>query len=967
MSGPRIPSATYRLQFNREFGLEDARVLVPYLHALGVTDLYASPLLQAREGSGHGYDVTDPTRLNRELGGEEAFAGLAQALRQRDMGLVLDIVPNHMAAGTENPWWANVLRHGQDSAYATYFDIDWQPGRPGMAGKVLLPLLGSPYGAALENGELTLVLAENGFWVHYHEQRMPIKPGSYRRILALGTAGRGGQPEPGPAPGQLVKLAIELEKMPPSIDTDYTSAFRDITGRLWRLFQTSPEIKDCIDKALRAVNGTRGEPVSFDYLEDVLAEQHYRLAFWRAANREINYRRFFSISELVSVRVEYEHVFAATHDLVLRLGKAGLVTGLRIDHVDGLHDPEAYLCRLQERLGGEGESPGFYVVVEKILGSEEKLPTGWPVHGTSGYDFLNLVNGLFVYEEGLKQLEEIYRRHGGSAASFKEVVYGLKKRAMAELFGGEMRTLAGLLGRLAEQDRHGLDLTLDQLEEAVVEVIACFPVYRTYTRGFTVTAQDRAYIEQAVASAVRRNPDTARACGFLRRVLLLECGDNQPGEQRRNWLRFVMRWQQFTGPVTAKGVEDAAMYVYNRLVSLNEVGGEPDAAAVSVAEFHHHNRTRLKRHPHSMNATSTHDTKRSEDVRMRINVLSEIPALWAERLERWRRWNDRHKQSWNGRPVPGGNMEQFIYQTLVGAWPLNEEETPEFKERLEGYLVKAAREAGTHTGWLSPDEDYEKALVRFAMSILEPGEENLFLRDFTRFQACISYYGALGSLAQVLLKVASPGVPDFYRGTELWDFSLVDPDNRRPVDFGVRAALLAKLREREAGGKAALTALARELLDSWQDGRAKLFLVYRALQFRKARPDIFTHGEYIPVETSGPGAGHVCAFARRAGEGWALVAVPRLLALFRAGCGIPGGQDGPGGEPPGPFHPLGEETWGNSTLLLPGDAPGLWRNALTGETLTAEARPGRDVPPRDRVLPLGVVWRNFPVALLTGA
>ncbi|MCG8400525.1 MAG: malto-oligosyltrehalose synthase [Firmicutes bacterium] len=966
----RVPAATYRLQFNRAFGLDHARALVPYLHALGVTDLYASPLLQARPGSGHGYDVTDPARLNRELGGERAFAGLAEALRRHGMGLLLDIVPNHMAASAENPWWANVLRHGRGSPYARYFDINWQSARPGLTGRVLLPILGLPYGEALENGEITLVLAEAGFQVRYHDHRLPVKPGSYRQLLAEFIAS-GQHGDPGPAPRQLAELAAELDKLPPPADTCFTTAFREITGRLWRLYHTNPETETFIDNTLRAINGTKGETASFHRLDALLAGQHYRLAFWPTANREINYRRFFSISELVSVRAEDENVMAATHELVLHLARDGQVNGLRIDHIDGLHDPEAYLNRLQESLAGPGERPGFYVLVEKILGAEEELPAGWPVSGTSGYDFLNLVNGLFVHGEGLSQLEETYRRHGGWE-DFPAVVYKLKKRAMATLFGGEMRTLAQQLGDLAEQDRHGCDLTLDQLEEALVEVTACFAVYRTYTRGYRVTARDREYIEQAVTSAGRRSPDVRRACGFLRRVLLLDFSDHMLEGKRLAWLRFVMRWQQFTGPVTAKGVEDAAMYVYNPLISVNEVGGEPHAPAMPVALFHRRNRARLDRLPHSMNTTSTHDTKRSEDVRMRINVLSEIPARWAERLEHWRRWNHSRKPLWNGRPVPGGTMEQFIYQTLIGAWPFREDESADFKKRLESYLVKAAREAGIHTGWLRPVEDYEKALVQFAISILEPGKDNLFLPDFTRFQATAAYYGALGSLAQVLLKVTCPGVPDFYQGAELWDFSLVDPDNRRPVDFRERVDMLATLREREAGGEAAPAALARELLESWRDGRVKMFLTYRSLQFRKAHPDLFTRGEYIPVQAAGPGAEHVCAFARRAGQSWVLVAVPRLLALFLAGRGGPNDMDKPAGEPifpdPGnpdvdelltPKPPLGEKTWGGNSLLLPGDAPGQWQNVLTGENLSAKAGP------ETRALPLAAVWQSFPAALLT--
>ncbi len=952
MPVPRIPVATYRIQFNREFTMSDAGELVPYLHALGVTEIYASPLLQSRQGSSHGYDVTDPTRLNGELGGEDAFTGLVETLRKHGMGLLLDIVPNHMAASTENPWWTDLLQNGPGSRYAPYFDINWLPARAGLAGKVLLPVLGSPYGETLENGELLLELAAGGFRIRYREQHFPLAPGTYRQVLL-----KPGE-EPGVAPQQLQDLAQELDRLPPCDDAGFPAAFEGIIRRLWRLYQTVPEIKLYIDQNLQAINGVKKNPAGFNHLDDLLAAQHYRLAFWRLANREINYRRFFGVSDLVSIRIEDERVFNATHRLVLRLAREGQVTGLRIDHIDGLHDPEGYLKRLQKSLAGTAGSPGFYVVVEKILGPGEELPATWPVHGTTGYDFLNLVNGLFVHEEGLAQLQDTYTRFGGPRESFKEVAYRLKMRAMAELFGGEMKSLAAMLEHLAEQDRHGRDLSLDRLEEAVITVIACLPVYRTYTRDFTITGRNRAYIEAAVASAALRNPHNKRALAFLRRVLLLELSDHRAGELRQEWLRFVMRWQQFTGPVMAKGVEDAAMYVYNRLVSLNEVGSDPHAPAISLAKFHTSNRYRLEKLPHSMNATSTHDTKRSEDVRMRINVLSEIPGLWAEHLKRWRSLNERHKVIWHDRRVPGGNMEQFIYQTLVGAWPLREEEVPGFKKRLEGYLVKAAREAGTHTGWLRPNEDYEKALVQFANSILEAEKNKIFLEDFKRFQAIIARYGAINSLAQVLLKITTPGVPDFYQGTELWDFSLVDPDNRRPVDYDARVNALAQLREREK--TAGPLDMVKELLENWRDGRVKLFTIYRALRFRRANPGLFSSGEYIPLEVAGPGAGHVCAFARRAGNNWAIVAVPRLLAFMRyTRFGAKGGN----GKEEEMFPQnsiLGDEKWENTVLLLPDDAPRLWRNIFTRETLDTGAGPGagRDLPPAR-------VWNNFPVALFT--
>lgn len=1093
----RVPAATCRLQFNRDFRFADARALVPYLHALGVTDLYASPLLAARRGSPHGYDVTDPARLNPELGDEKDFAALVEALEQHEMGLLLDIVPNHMAAGSENPWWRDVLRNGPESPYAAFFDTDWRPAAgTGPAGKVLLPVLGAPYGEALENGELTIALTEEGFWLCYRELRFPLNRASSVRLLEHGLERLAKNPGFNhPAAAQLLDLIASLKGLPergkdenpgesggtgehkePGTpgepgESEGTGELRKGGGtpggaarrqtvweRLWRLYSEQPGIKAFIDENLRIINGKKGDPQSFNLLDRIIGEQFYRPAFWRVAGEEINYRRFFDVSDLVSLRMEEESVFAAAHALVFKLIAAGRVTGLRIDHIDGLRDPQVYLNRLQEHLwkektagaeaagGGEttaeaesgaaeagmmeaagaagpetagmawaanaaggteaekrgatealetarppGRRPGFYVAAEKILGDDEELPAGWPVHGTTGYDFLNTLNGLFVDGRSAATLDGLYARMGGpeTEKDFATVVYLQKKKVMAELFASEVSNLVQMLGRLAQADRHGRDLTGSELKEALTEVTACLPVYRTYIRDFAATERDRRYIEGAVSEAVRRRPAARPACVFLRRVLLLAFPDYLAAEQKWEWLNFVMRWQQFTGPIMAKGFEDTALYVYNRLVSLNEVGGNPGrTAGISVAEFHRRNRVRQARRPHSLNATSTHDTKRSEDVRARINVLSEIPAAWTQAVERWHRWNQPRKPVVNGAPVPDGNMELLIYQTLIGAWPLREEEVPSFRERLRAYLVKAAREAKVLTSWLAPDAGYERALEDFVTAILEPSEENRFLPDFLQFQKIPAFYGALNSLAQVLLKIASPGVPDFYQGTELWNFSLVDPDNRRPVDFQVRMEVLKTLqnwnnakarnggnKENERGGWK--LALAGELLQRWEDGRVKLYLTYQALHVRRTHRDLFLAGEYIPLVAAGPRDEHVCAFARHLGDDWVLAAAPRLAARLMlestTKC-----ADYANNEPLPPLPPLafpsGERVWGETSLLLPAHAPDRWRNILTGEVVqTATAAqnpphpPGSNLhPPEYKALSIAAVLRNFPVALLAG-
>jgi len=959
---PRIPGATYRLQFNRRFRFEDARALVGYLEALGVTDLYSSPLLQAKRGSTHGYDIINPERLNRELGGDEAFVELAETLRKHGMGLLLDIVPNHMAADSENPWWADVLQNGPASPYADYFDIDWNPATPGLKNKLLLPVLAAPYGEELESGKLTIRLGEDGFTVRYHDKRFPICFRSYAEILTFRfedltrDLGKGHPVVAGLT--NLIDLFTELPVRTGEIG--FPEASRQARETLWALYSSSLEAKRFIDGNLRVLNGNKGEPRSFDRLNRILTAQAYRLAFWRAAIQEINYRRFFDVCELVSTRIEQEQVFFARHSRILQLTGAGLVTGLRIDHIDGLLDPYTYVSQLQDHLGFREPENRFYIIAEKILTGDEELPHDWPVYGTTGYDFLKMVNGLFVDARGVADLDKVYRELSGLQDDFAQVVYNRKRQVMEELFPGEVRSLTLELARLGKKDRHGCDLTLAELQQALTGVTASLPVYRTYIRNFTVADQDRNYINDAVNETVRRQPASRRACEFLRRLLLLDCPHGLPADQRQEWLRFTMFWQQFTGPVMAKGYEDTALYVYNRFISQNEVGGDPQGSGVSVEAFHRHNEDALRRRPHTMNATSTHDAKRSEDVRARINVLSEVPELWAEKLKKWHAWNRTKKPVIGGRQVPDGNVELFLYQTLVGAWPLSDQEVPEFKERLKAYLTKSAREAKLYSNWFDPNTDYEKALTGFASSILAPGTENPFFGDFIRFQQVIAFYGALNSLAQLLLKITSPGVPDFYQGMELWNFSLVDPDNRRPVDFEGRARMLSMLQKQEAA--AGLQALVQELLANWHDGRIKLFVTYKALNCRRDNRELFTAGGYLPLQATEPQSGHVCAFARRRGTKWVLTAVPRLTARLQRVNEKMCGDCVPELNPP-----VGEAAWEGSALVLPDDSPERWDNLPTGETLHACATDaGGSAKTGVRSLRLASVFNTFPVALLAG-
>jgi (1->4)-alpha-D-glucan 1-alpha-D-glucosylmutase len=960
MADFRIPAATYRIQFQLNFRFRDARDLVPYLHELGITDLYASPRFKARRGSSHGYDIADPQQINSDLGTEEEFRELVRKLKSHRMGLLLDIVPNHMAASSENPWWMDLLENGPSSPYAAFFDIDWHPASSKVASfqenKVLLPVLGDFYGKALENQEISLGLDEGGFFFRYYDSKFPLDPKTYRSILEH-CAGGLHESAPGDWPGTrgLTALVEAIDRLPVRTTSDpqrieeRRAAAARLKQELWRLYRDESGVRTQMEEAIRFFNGARGVSESFDLLDRLLADQAYRLAFWKIAAEEINYRRFFDINDLIGLRVEDPEVFEARHAAIIQLVQAGEVTGLRVDHIDGLRDPLGYLERLQKYLEPRGTGPSraqnLFVVVEKILGENEVVPPDWPVAGTTGYDFLNAVNGLFIDLEGLAALEESYAAATGKTAPFAEVCSAANKLVMQQLFPGEVRALGHHLGKLAAQDRRARDLPLSELVEALVEVTACLPIYRTYVRSSALSQRDHAYLERALGMARRRTPpDRAsdEAFAFLERVLLLR-PPHEARTQAQEWLRFVMRWQQFSAPVMAKGLEDCAFYRHNSLVSLNEVGGDPvrEDPPFETEAFHLFNQERRQGWPSTLNATSTHDSKRSEDVRARIDVLSEFPVKWTTRLRRWSRWNHAKKRIVGDHLVPSPSEEILLYQTMLGAWPLDEKELGKFEERLAAFAVKAAREAKVHSNWISPNPGHEASLRSFVEAILDTSEENRFLTEFLQFQKEIAFYGAINSLAQVVLKIASPGVPDFYQGTELWNLRLVDPDNRQPVDFARRAELLNELKEREPDGASALQ---RELLEHWQDGRIKLYVTWKALNFRCTHPDLFSTGEYIPLTASSSRNENVCTFARRAGERWAIAAVPRLVARLAE---------------PGAF-PLGKSAWGNASIELPKDAPAQWKNEITSQELRVS------LLGQKKKLALRLIFDSVPVALLAG-
>ncbi len=960
----RTPTATYRLQFHKDFGFADATGLMEYLRDLGVSDAYASPIFKARAGSMHGYDVVDHSQIDPALGGEEAFDAFAAALKSSGLGLILDIVPNHMGIGeTSNVWWMDVLENGPSSSYAAYFDIDWQPANPQLENKVLLPILEDQYGIVLEDGKLGLAYEDGAFFIHHYAASLPVAPGTYSMILSCQLDGLS------ESLGKDDRRVLELQSiltaishLPPRTESDpekLEERRREkevIKRRIATLYQESSEARDAVDAVLAQFNGKAGDPRSFDLLDRLLDAQAYRLAFWRVAGEEINYRRFFDINDLAAIRTETPEVFDATHRLILRLIGEGKATGLRVDHPDGLRDPTAYFNQLQQSqsghaggvtLTGNGSSSlPLYIVAEKILSAGEPLPEDWAVHGTTGYDFLAQVNGLLVRGASRRAFDKIYRDFIGAESSYRELVNSRKKMIMLVSLASEINSLSHQLDGISERNRHYRDFTLNGLTFAIREVIACLSVYRTYANAVagTVSEGDRKYIDLAVEEAKRRNPRTARAIfDFIKDTLQLKNLGRFREADRQHVVDFVMHLQQVTGPVMAKAVEDTSFYIYNRLVSLNEVGGEPQQFGLSLENFHRHNSARQKNWPHSMLASSTHDTKRSEDTRARIDVLSEIPAEWRAAVMRWTKLNAAKTTPIDGAPVPDRNDEYLFYQTLVGTWPggaLGREELAELRQRMAAYMQKANNEAKVHTSWVNPNEAFNRAVDHFVAQALDPESGAEFINDFSQFHGRIAYAGMLNSLSQTLLKMTAPGVPDFYQGTELWDLSLVDPDNRRPVDYAKRKRFLDELKRGEQADRAGLL---RDLLSHWQDGRVKQYLIYRTLNFRREHAELFQRGGYLPLVAAGKFRENICAFARRFEGRWLIAAVPRLSMRLTVGEGLPPGAS----------------VWQQEQLALPANAPALWHNVLTGEPLSAsQSNAGK------KALPLGELFSAFPVALL---
>ncbi|HET6576541.1 MAG TPA: malto-oligosyltrehalose synthase [Fimbriiglobus sp.] len=1018
----RAPSATYRHQMHAGFTFRDAAAVLPYLDSLGISHLYLSPVLAARAGSTHGYDVIDPTSLNPEVGTEDDFRALVAACRGRGMGVVLDVVPNHMYLGPANPWWRDVFEHGPSSPYAGYFDIAWDdPLREELRGRVVLPILGAPYHEVLESGELTLDLENGALLVRLYESALPVDPRTYDHVLkpALDRLAE----SPSEAVAELQSVLTAVRHLPPRTEADPE---RVREGRaeaevIKRRIAAVVEADPAVAAAVRAAIDEFRTPEASARLDALLEAQAYRLCYWRVASDEINYRRFFDINELSALSAEREDVFRDTHALILRLCGEGLVDGLRIDHPDGLYDPKQYLQRLQEYyllavarhlaatdpafagvewgevepavrerlgptphggreqrqdeplspspLGGAGRGGGYgastgrghhsapvertphpnpppqggrekesglplYVIVEKILERTEHLPPDWPAASTTGYEFINAINGLFVDPAGAASLSRAYEALTGRDDPFPEVALRAKIQVLHSAFSSELDMLARQLDRLARVNRLARDFTLNGQRGALRAVIASFPVYRSYVDGH-VSRTDERLIRLAVLRARRRSPTLSQDLfDFIRDTLLLrDPPTDVPGEYAEDQRRFAGKFQQVTAPVTAKGVEDTAFYRFNRLVSLNEVGGDPGWVGWPVIDVHAYLADRQARHPLGLSAGSTHDTKRGEDVRARIDVLSELPDEWAERARRWADLNRPHRVELDdGFSAPDPNDEYLLYQTLVGAWPADAGEPDRFADRIKQYMSKATHEAKEHTSWINPNPEYDAAVRAFVARVLDPNQSAVFLADLNEFARRVARFGAVNSLAQALVRCTAPGVPDTYQGTELLDLNLVDPDNRRPVDYRLRESLLRAL-DREAEGTAGLNL-------SPFDRRAKLHVVSLALRLRRSAPELFGTGDYLPVAAAGAKAEHVFAFARRTADRAVLVVVPRLVV------GLTGGGDRP---------PLGAEVWADTRLELPESADGeAWVDRLTGERLTVSGAG----------LAVGRVLSRFPVSLL---
>ncbi|MFO8085948.1 MAG: malto-oligosyltrehalose synthase [Desulfobacterales bacterium] len=931
-----IPIATYRLQFNSSFGFRSADEIVDYLQKLGISHVYASPILKARENSPHGYDMVNPHQLNPELGTAEDFETLIGHLKNMNMGWVQDIVPNHMAYSYDNPALRDLLEHGTNSSYRDFFDVDFEPSCTLLKGKLAAPFLGDHYERCLLEGHIRLNFDKDGFWVNYYEFKLPLAIASYAELL------KHTQKELRKAPGdtspafqQFTGIAnrflVLISKGPGTERDDLLSGLK---AELWKFYRREPLISKGIDRTLQTFNGNPDDEKSFIKLHKLLSAQFFRLRFWKTAGDEINYRRFFDINDLITIRQDHESVFFWSHQLILQLIDEGKIDGLRIDHIDGLSNPENYLAMLRNAAGD------IYLLVEKILEHNESLPESWPVEGTTGYEFSSQVESLFVRQENENALKSVLNKYSHRPEPFEKTLVSAKKQIISSHFTGDLDNLISRIQQTAIKLASGADITRRRLKEALTEILARFPVYRTYLASGNITLADKTYISHAISLGTVHRPDLLYEFEFLQKFFLKTYRVPSDREQQIEALRkpAVTQFEHLTAPLMAKGHEDTALYRYPLLLSLNEVGRSPDQFGSARDSFHELMIKRAKNQPYAMNASSTHDSKRGEDIRARLNVLSEIPEKWEKRVSHWHTLNAEKKNRINDIPVPDNTEEYFIYQTLVGFYPMGENTVPPCLERLEEYMVKALREAKIHSFWRSPDEKYESDVISFIRSILDQsGEKNLFMEDFLPFCLMTAHYGFFNSLSQSLIKTTAPGIPDFYQGAELLNLNLVDPDNRRPVDYKKRRSLIRNIQETDAHKMTELFPEPPALMNTAD--RLKLTLIVKALKTRKRYPDLFLDGAYIPLKITGRFDRHVLAFARHLDNQWSITVVPRFLT------GLITPQQ----------TPLGKDVWQDTAVVLPSGPPVRWKNNLTGQYLTIKNR-----------LLLGELFEFFPTALLTG-
>ncbi|MHB8301496.1 MAG: malto-oligosyltrehalose synthase [Acidobacteriaceae bacterium] len=873
MQASRPISSTYRLQFTKDFRFSDAQRLVPYLHDLGISHVYASPVFKARPGSLSGYDTCDFSVINPELGGEESFDALVECLHARNMGMIVDFVPNHMSAHPQwNQWWRHVLANGPSSPASEYFDIDWYPVNSNLHGKVLLAILGKQYGEVLESGELRIEFRDGEFCLMYGDYNLPLNPRQIQVLLRHRWAETAEHASIDPDTRQEYEsILFHLDHIPgyqqtgPGARADRERETSVATTRLAKVLEQSATLRQHLEKIIAEFNGESGRPESFNALHTLLEQQPYRLSYWRTAMQEINYRRFFDVNDLIGLRMEYLPLFQAAHAKLIELVEKGRIDGVRLDHIDGLLDPSQYL--LQLRSAASNARHPLYVVVEKILARQEWLNAEWPVDGATGYEFLALLNGLWVEEKNLPEIDRIYRRFRGHMLPDRDVVYTAKRLITATSMASELNVLAHELNRLSEQNRCSRDFTLDGLQEALREVVACFPVYRTYIseRGFNST--DEMAVNEAIGQARRRNPGVDYSIfEFIRDHILPVQRPSERDERFAQRLRFAMKFQQYTSPVQAKGMEDTVFYRHSPLASLNEVGSGSGRTSTTPQEFHEANMHRMKRWPDAMLTTSTHDTKHGEDARMRMHVLTEVPDEWRAHLLQWTHGNESAKTLVNGHAAPDRADEYLFYQNLLGMWPPRQSAVDDdIVQRMKAFMNKALKEAKVHTSWINPSNEYDAAVESFVEETLRGPCASNFLSSFLPFAERVAALGAWGSVSQIALKLMSPGVVDTYQGGELWDLSLVDPDNRRPVDYDTREERLERLRNDVlASGilPAQRASRVSELCRDWWTGDLKMLFIAAGLALRQRGPELLTRGSYVPLRVEGPAQEHLVAFMR---------------------------------------------------------------------------------------------------------